>query len=291
MENNFYQNIQKLGTLTSLYVDNQQTLFAKEDLKAFLISEKASETSSYYTLLGEAGAGKTMFVKQFCKANSRINSLYVKLPSACTRKAVAQSILFELEDPNYLRTGATSHNMMARTKHWLQKKNIGLIFLDEAQQLIESKNEKVIYDTSEWLKDAVSDWGIPVVFVGLPKFIDVITSNDQFSRRRWGHTEFPEAIWENMTDRKEWCSFLHEVEGGLPFPTESNLSSPAIAHAILQATGGMRGIAIQLIIRAAKFSLSDGEFSLSVRKFSRAYQDLSLGVQNPFSGLREKAVA
>ncbi|GLX84304.1 transposase [Thalassotalea loyana] len=130
------------------------------------------------------------------------------------------------------------------------------IFIDEFQNAIENGTDKIIWNTSEWIKTLINLTRRPVCLFGMPYSQQVIQANPALISR------FPliHHIEEYDTETaNEWLDFLKEVDKQLPFDERANLSEPDLGLRLMCAAGGNLGRLMKRIIRpAAKAAVKDG---------------------------------
>src|SRR5436190_13207705 len=136
-------------------------------------------------LVGESGCGKTTLIRDFVARKNRAGGprvLYALLPVPCTIKGTTSELLRRLGDPLCDRTSTTSRNT-ARIVHQLHEQDIRLLIIDETQHLIDHDRDKILRQTTDWIKTLLDEARTPVLCVGLPNSLDVIKSNKQLERR------------------------------------------------------------------------------------------------------------
>ena len=277
---------QRQADIAKIYVDHAQLQLIRMELEHRSRYGALGSHGKLTMLIGESGCGKTVTVEAFVAMRNRdpqSRVLCVRLPVPCTIKSVTSETLRQLGDPLCDRNSTASRNS-ARIIHQLTEQGIRLFIIDEFQHLIDHDRDKVLRQTTDWLKTLLDAAGVPVVCVGLPNSLEVIRSNRQLERRTTKVISLRPFVWDEGEETAVFRAFLHFYESELPFASPSNLSAEPLAKALHSASEGVVGRVSQLISEASLVSMRrpSGEDQLTWQDFAEAYAGLPFADRNPF---------
>lgn len=272
-----------LSTITTaiktMYVETAQSALARERLTEFFLAFSPAQQSACMTLEGVSGSGKTTLLKNFLMHDvPRLvggdggSALYVEVPSKCSQKSVAQAILQALGDPLWQKGSGT--DLKYRIGKILREKNYRILALDECQHMIESRNDRVLYDVADWLKSAINLWSIPVVLSGLPKIRAIIEANDQLDGRTFRSGRLHALRWDDKDEQRDYRVVLKRYDETLPFAQRAGLEDPQIARKIHYLTDGLLGRTARLVILAAINAARVGSPAITSEALGEAFEEL-----------------
>ncbi|WP_420429586.1 TniB family NTP-binding protein [Kordiimonas sp.] len=284
-----------LGRFRKLFIEYDFTQELSRQIQLFHQVSEASDISNLMLLYGDTGSGKSTLVNRYINAvRERVKEahveqpvLFVMVPSSCTPKALASSLLVALEDPCYNK--GTLTDMTVRVVALIRKKKVSLIVLDEFQHFIDRENKKVAYCSADWLKELVIQVNCPFLLVGLPSTSRVICENQQLERRVLTKLELRPLPFSTKADRERLQTLLLFFAEELPFGNARMIAHEEMARRIHIACRGRMGYLARLLQQAGMVALEEEELELKVSHFSKAYdrvraddKDSLLGVLNPF---------
>lgn len=243
-------------------------------------------------VMGDSGVGKSSIVKTFLERHPPrqepegriVPALYVTTPMPATIKFVATRILASLGDPSATR--GTVEEKTQRILNYFKRCKVEVIFLDEFQHMIDPDKRKVMQSVSDWLKNLISDSELPVILVGLPHCVSILTANPQLNRRFSAQETLEPFRWDTQKDRKDYQDFLNEIDENLPFE-KSGLGEPEMAQRMFAATRGSVGTTMKIIRYASHKAVSGKEDRLTPSRLSKAFKVRVLNRQrapDPFLG-------
>jgi hypothetical protein len=243
-------------------------------------------------ITGETGYGKTTIGKFYTKDYPRVVNddgaiipvLRSTISSPATIKSMGTWLLRDLGDPMPDRGTTTSITM--RLCKLIKECRVELLILDEFQHLIDKDTEKVIKSSADWLKNILNDTGVPMVLMGMPWSVDILSANDQLQRRFSAKMELKAFGWSTEAEQKEFKTFLILLENGLPLPKPSNLYSGQMPFRLFCATRGILSNIKNLISKTAEKAIEKGFENITMDLLALAYdEELALNVvgnTNPF---------
>jgi hypothetical protein len=212
--------------------------------------------------------------------------LFAQIPSPATMKAMASHLLEALGDPMPLR--GTLDGMTQRLVKLIAACQVELIILDEFQHFIDrEKNFKVLQTVSDWLKNLINSTRVPIVLVGMPESVKVLTENDQLARRFMAKERLSPFEWRNDA-KEEFIRFLEEVSKQLPLAERPTIYSVDTAQRIFWATEGRTALVMKIIRSATRQALINNWKTITVKELAHAYTEALVGeddeLENPFLG-------
>ncbi|RED45855.1 TniB family NTP-binding protein [Aestuariispira insulae] len=178
------EKIRKLAEFHNAWIQypNAEQLLGK--LKFFHLYGRHLKEGRIMTLLGSTGTGKTKLLERYTsQANqtNRFRVLYVCLPEKCSRKDAAMAI--EGAFGGLYVGQQTKTKIVDRILKYIAAKKVELIILDEFQHVLDKDRDKVILESTDFIKSLVNMAKIPFLLAGLPQVQDIVALNPQLDRR------------------------------------------------------------------------------------------------------------
>ena len=282
--------------IKGIVIEHADFLVVEDELELRALAGTGGEWAQVTMLVAPSGCGKTTTVKQAAQRlqarpgishNSLLPIVYCKLPPSCSIKTMTTALLLALNDPLAEKHGGTATDATYRITGLLKAQNVRLLILDEVQQLYrQSMSVDTLALLCDWLKCVLDDAGVPVICVGLPEMLSIISKHLQLARRTADSVLMRPFFWSDTNENlcAPFRSILHVFEKELDFPYPSGLGEFQFAERMHVASGGLIGIVAQLVWSAIAKSMrrSDGPDSLTLADFAKAYQGLPFQGANPF---------
>lgn len=234
-------------------------------------------------IIGASGLGKStairLFKEQYSKPATETHSyqtvVSVITPENGTVKSMTCALLKALGCPTPDRGSA--HSMFIRAVKLIENLDTKIIIFDEIQHLTEKNAQKKTQPVINFVKNLMSETNCPVVLVGMPDAVDLLTLDEQIERRfsksiiikPFSMTN--EKIDDEFTDTDLYISFLDSIADIMPIKT-INITDLNIAKRILAASKGKISIIIMILEHVIE-SNEGGMATLS--DFSRAYREIA----------------
>lgn len=275
--------LEMVGRLSSLCFNYDNFASALARVQEFHALSKVTPAANFMLLYGATGVGKTTIIQQLCKRieqdeeaeDARSSVIYLQVPASCTPKALATELLVALGDPAADR--GTMSNMTRRVIKYLNKLQISLVILDEFQHLIETKSEKVLYATADWLKSVTNEVQSSFLLSGLPTVEDVIAANPQLKRRVMSRFVLRPLPLDNDQDLKRVQTLLGLFSRELSFENASVIASESFAKSIYVASDGAIGRIVNILKLTCLNALRDDTTQLEKHHFQEAVSELGNG--------------
>lgn len=289
---NTYVSVETIGKLSSLCFNYDYFSSALVRMQEFYDLSLHSPTPSLMLFYGETGVGKTTIIDHFynftnkrhvSKANAVGRIVYRQVPANCTPKALASELLASFGDP--AADKGTMSNMTRRIVHYLSEFKISLVILDEFQHLIETKSEKVLYGTADWLKSVTNEVRCSFLLSGLPAVQNVIEANPQLKRRVMTRFVLKPLPLDTQADLQRVQTLLGLFSEKMFFDNASVVASEPVARAIHYASGGAIGRMVNILKLTCLNAFRDGSAMLEKRHFEAAIEEL---VEDVGSGRRKR---
>lgn len=245
-------------------------------------------------IVGRSGVGKTTLIQQYLAkhppretAMGRIVPvLFTQIPAPATIKAMASHLLDALGDP--MPQKGTLDGMTQRLIRLIAACQVELIILDEFQHFIDrEKNFKVLQTVADWLKNLINAAKVPIVLVGMPECVKVLTENDQLARRFMAKERLSPFEWKNDA-KEEFIRFLEEVSKKLPLAERPMIYSVDAAQRMYWATDGRAALVMKIVRSATRDALMNNWKTITLRELASAYTEALVGeddeLTNPFLG-------
>jgi len=209
-------------------------------------------------LTGPTKSGKTALVNAFIASKERDvrNGIFarVEIPTRATLKMFYHEVLevFGVRSKRSETTVELHHKILLV----IEKKQIRMLFIDEVQNLLESRREN-LRDVLNGLKGLSNQAKIPIVLIGTEDAAATIYIDPQVANRfpRWELHQWPFS--------EEFRDFLHTFESLLPLKSPSNLAGKGLAREIYEYSDGLIGEVVTIIVRSADLAIRTGEESIT----------------------------
>jgi len=182
-------------------MDASERVLVKYPLFKFAVARIEGCFGSYGTtaepeccpIVGESGSGKTTIISYFASLHPRIDHkcgleipvLLAKVPARPTVKSFAETLLYQLGDPLWMRSNTVGKSI--RLRELLRRCGVRLLALDEFQHFVDARRANIPNEVADWLKEQVEEAGLSIVVLGLQRCLEVLKQNEQL-RRRFGAT-------------------------------------------------------------------------------------------------------
>lgn len=241
-----------------------------------LLSKGAPEPDCLL-IIGPTGVGKTTLTKMYAQQHPRIATvdgtrvpvLYARIPVPATNKNMATELLEKLGDPA-CEKGSLDSKTRRLTK-LVKDAGVEMVILDEFQHFIDREREKVLFAVSDWLKNFISDTGIPVILTGLPQCRRVLKANEQLQRRFSAQEHLEPFTWQG-SGKTDFRKFLSKVDEAIPFSQRSGLDEGELARRIYAASLGNIADVMKIIRGAAVIAVQSKSPNISKDMLAAAYK-------------------
>ncbi|MFN4163024.1 MAG: TniB family NTP-binding protein [Ferrovibrio sp.] len=258
-----------------------------------VLSKNAAEPRCLL-IVGRSGVGKTSLIQKYLAEHPPretamgrvVPVLFAQIPAPATIKAMASHLLEALGDPMPQR--GTLDGMTQRSVRLIAACQVELIILDEFQHFIDrEKNFKVLQTVSDWLKNLINSTRVPIVLVGMPESVKVLTENDQLARRFMAKERLSPFQWRE-DGKDEFIRFLEAVSKKLPLAEKPMIYSVDVAQRMFWATEGRTALVMKIVRSATREALVNNWKTITIRELAKAYTEALVGdddeLTNPFLG-------
>jgi energy-coupling factor transporter ATP-binding protein EcfA2 len=222
-----------------------------------IYSRTFSKTQTRATqIIGEAGAGKSTLLR----------ALQAKFPSVSDRDRDTKPIIVAVIpfNPSWLaitkaiyaaigyQSGArdSANHILDDIKKKVEALSIGVIFLDEAQNIIRNDDEKA----TEFLKMIINVLPCQIGLVGTSE-LQSLDLHNQFDRRLEPDILLPHYSWNVPAENFHFLQILKELEKLLGLPAPSNLVRFELAARMHAASFGRIGLVSKYLRLALEIAL------------------------------------
>ena len=232
-----------------------------------------------FTIIGSSGIGKSSAISRASsilletpilevEGTKLITCLIVQCPADTSVKGLLLEILRKadeiLESRYYseaLRAKSTI-DVLIGTVSQVALNHLGLIVIDEIQNVVASKSGKTIIGT---LTQLINNSGVSIVMVGTPSCEDFFASEMVLARRSVGLT------YCEMCFGDEYIEFINTLlkYNYVQSPVEK---SEALYMWLYSHTGGNRALTVQLVHDSQELAIMSGSERLDIASLNQAFE-------------------
>lgn len=218
----------------------------EELMELGLIGAGTNRAARSTFLIEESGSGKSRLMDHLQKKYPSYQKgnitcfpvLNVEVPATATIKKVNMAINNAMNVFGRAASEGNDEDQSRAIRDRLVLHEVRLIMFDEVQRLYRGKQLKK--DVANHLVSFQNRRKIPVLYVGRGALLDLYDSVEELRRRSFGTFYLNALDWADNYERKEYISFLHELEEGLALPKKPELWGKTIAPLLYDFTGGLR---------------------------------------------------
>ena len=270
------RSLQKKGTKLAVQQQNQ-------NFKAIMQQEYSGIMggSDSFTIIGASGIGKSSAISRaisLITANRTIETespYSVIIPCVCVQcpfdssvKGLLLEILRKVDEnigssyyQNALRARSTT-DMLIGSVSQVALNHIGLLVVDEIQNVVNSKNGKSLVGM---LTQLINNSGISICMVGTPDSAVFFEQAMQLARRSLG---LRYDVMEYGTTFRMICEVLFSYQ----YVQQESEISEAITEWLYEHSGGNISVVVSLIHDAQEIAILEGRESLNLETLNEAYQ-------------------
>lgn len=275
------RSLQKKGTQTAIKQQYQNHRAIQQQAYRGIIGGSDS-----FTVIGVSGIGKSSAIDRAISLIAEnpvieiekpytkiIPVLVVQCPFDSSVKGLLLEILRKVDEmleSNYysyaLKSRATT-DMLIGSVSQVALNHIGLLIVDEIQNVVNSRNGKNLIGT---LTQLINNSGISIGMVGTPESVPFFEQAMHLARRSVG-LQYTAMAYDSYFE-----SFCKVIFGYQYIQNESEIS-PAIIQWLYEHSAGMVSVVVSLIHDAQEIAILTGTETLNMETLNQAYeQRLSL---------------
>lgn len=245
-------------------------------------------------VLGPSGAGKTSAVSAYIRdeeakgvADPQSKPLLVaSLSAATTTKGVYENILTALGDPFSGR--GTENKLRERVNNYLRELRTEIVFIDEVQHLVGRAGYKTAWNVTEVLKRLLDDGVSSFVFLGTQEASVIFDRNAQLNNRLLKPEDITPILAADPEEFKTFQGFIgffqkQMLDKGIVGHGSVDLFDSHILAALHEVSGGVLGVAVNLLAEAVSEACEDESEDLLLEHLGRAIDNWAI----PFGFARE----
>ena len=270
------RSLQKKGTKLAVQQQNQ-------NFKAIMQQEYSGIMggSDSFTIIGASGIGKSSAISRAISLITEnqvieVENPYTKIiPCICVQcpfdssvKGLLLEILRKVDEviggnyyPNALRARTTT-DMLIGSVSQVALNHIGLLVVDEIQNVCNSKNGKSLVGM---LTQLINNSGISICMVGTPESAVFFEQAMQLARRALG---LRYDVMEYGMDFKMFCEVLYSYQ----YVKQRTEITDAIMAWLYEHTSGNISVVVSLIHDAQEIAILNGREVLNLESLNEAYQ-------------------
>ena len=263
----------------------------KEEFKRLHQRDNSHGESAWMLLHGPSRSGKTKLMLDYVTDHPPTEGpdgdqqevVFLKAPSACTTKTLAEEILKALgypRSPSNHRNGSRYSDrhprgprlfdMMDVMVEYIQGLGVRLMFIDEVHQA--ARSEQAIVDAATMFKDIINEGDCCLVLSGTEDAKVFMKSLPELRGRMLARCELKPFDWFDEHRRDTFLGLIDGMDDQLPFEQRSNLTSPDMAVRIHIASSGLIGEAAKLVENAGIIAVREDARCILPAHFAKAFQ-------------------
>ena len=238
--------------------------------------------SDSFTIIGLSGIGKSAAIRRAITLITEnrvieIEKPYTKIvpfivvqcPFDCSVKGLLLEVLRKVDEEldskyyqNALRARATT-DMLIGSVSQVALNHIGLLIVDEIQNVVNSKNGKSLIGS---LTQLINNSGISICMVGIPESCKFFEQALQLARRSLG-LQYHKLRYDDYF--RYFCETVYSYQ----YVKKYTHISYAIIEWLYEHSDGIISIVISLIHDAQEIAILNGNEQLDLRSLDKAYQE------------------
>lgn len=254
------------------------------------------------SLIGVSGIGKSYALERLMRSMypqlihhnapemgavfDQVVYLKTEVPSGGSVKAMCVSLLSELSRvtgnsyADGIRKNTTLECLRVRLESLFDAHCVGLIILDEVQNLLASRSSKT--ELFNFIVELSNTINVPIIFVGTPKILEIRQQGMRVSRRL-GTAGCLQ--WDRMHYRKrDWNTFIEELWKYNVLPSEVPVIPDEIEQTLYDLSQGIPDLLIKLFILTQQRTLACAASLISQGKPILMYKDTIMAVYDDYFG-------
>lgn len=271
------RSLQKKGTRLSIRQSNENARGAHGQEYGGIIGGADS-----FTIIGVSGIGKSSAISRSISLITRervieleqpygklLPCVVVQCPFDCSVKGMLLEILRKVDEAlgsayftRAVRAKATT-DMLIGSVSQVALNHIGLLVVDEIQNVVNSKNGKSLVGS---LTQLINNSGISICMVGTPESTVFFESAMHLARRSLGLT------YQAMPFDAYFHSFC-ETLFSYQYVEHASELTPAIVEWLYEHSAGVLSVVVSLIHDAQEISILNGREMLDMAALREAYQE------------------
>jgi len=270
-----YRSLNKKQSIAAVRQSNENSKLIRRQSYESIIGGADS-----FTIIGQSGIGKSASVSRSLRIitdknciwvnNSKVvPCLTVQAPADASIKGMLLEIVRRVDeeiDTNYyqtlIKTKATVDRLIGSVSQ-ICLNNVGLLVLDEIQNVVNSKNGSAIVGT---LTQLINNSAVAICMVGTPESALFFDSAMMLARRSLGLSY---STMEYGDEYKRLCNSLL----GYIYVKEPPVVDDAMMMWIYNHTGGNASITVTLIHDAQEIAILEGYEKLDMYSLNKAYDN------------------
>lgn len=270
------RSLNKKQSLTAIrqFSENQKSMKGKEFTSIIGGSDS-------FTIIGDSGIGKSATVSRVIDMISAqrvielpnsmriIPCVQVQTPADCSVKGLLFEVLRKVDEIlntryhyNATRIGSTT-DMLIGSVSSVALNHIGLLIVDEIQNVVNSKNGAVVVGM---LTQLINNAGISICMVGTPKSALFFSQEMMLARRSLGLSYGPFAFDDTFTG---FCMELFQLQ----YVQNRAELDERLLQWLYDHSHGNASIVVSLIHDAQEIAILDGSEVLNITSLEKAYRN------------------
>lgn len=229
---------------------------------------------------GSSGAGKTTEIEKLMRDFHASNAILPDEQAAkiamCVLdrkgswKDLGRNTLHAIGYPISDRARITQPQISRRIKQQSERQGIVVVWYDEAQHILATKNEDVLLEVLDCFKTMVKgpDWPIMLILSGVPELAGIIPELEQLFRKVT-HVRLDDIDFAEDSEKVHSIVGSYAIEAGLE--VDDALDMEDFLHRLTTAGAFRWGLVIELVMKAVGRAVAERSSRLDVDHFVQAW--------------------
>lgn len=228
-----------------------------QDLTRLRNQSQLSGFKSSMLITGDTGSGKSALINHFYQQCKNDNNPYVILTRVRpTLEETLQQMLIDIDD--FRRRKApkrmSQFGLIERLMDCIKSKDIGLIIINECQELTELKSEHQQREIANKLKMISEEASVSIVFVGMP-WADELLSDPQWDSRVRIKRTIPYFKLSSADEMRRYAKCLKLLSKALPVKERPQLELPEYSFPLFAICKGEMRVLKHVLSESLRIAL------------------------------------
>ncbi|MBR3431887.1 MAG: ATP-binding protein [Clostridia bacterium] len=269
------------------FVQQRQLEFAAQNRgEGFVQYTQTYHTTNGFALLGISGLGKSTTLRHVLGRypqvirhkryhdipfnETQITWIHMDCPEDGSLKGLCAGFLEQVDNLlgtdyffQYAEKKATLNKMRIAMARIARNYHLGVIVIDEIQNLCVAKDQSIPIKTLNFLVTLVNSIGVPVILVGTPRALAFLQKEFQQAKRACGQGD---ALWEHMQNDSVWRMFVTAIWKYQYTKHRVELTDKMV-DALFEEAVGIPFLAVNIYKLVQEYAIYSGEETFTPQSF------------------------
>lgn len=269
------------------FVQQQQLEFSAQNRgEGFAQYTRSYHTTNGFALLGISGLGKSTTLRHVLGRypqvirhkryngipfnETQITWIHMDCPEDGSLKGLCAGFLEQVDNLlgtdyffQYAEKRVTLNKMRIAMARIARNYHLGVIVIDEIQNLCVAKDQSIPIKTLNFLVTLVNTIGVPVILVGTPRALTFLQKEFQQAKRASGQGD---ALWEHMQNDHTWRMFVIAI-WKYQYTKQRVELTDKMVDALFEEAVGIPFLAVNIYKLVQEYAIHSGEETFTSRSF------------------------